>query len=98
MGYSRARETYGSSVTVSLTLRLGRHDVTRRFGGERSGLKDRTVVAFEDIEPRSEVVRMANGRCHPEFSAQESGAELCDQFLTRISLTAKTTREIAVET
>ncbi len=41
---------------------------------------------------------MADGRCHPEFSAQERGAKLCDQFLTRISLTGKTTREIAVKT
>ena len=40
---------------------------------------------------------MADGRCYTKFSAQERGAKLCNQFLARISLTAKAAREIPVK-
>ena len=45
------------------------HDAIRGLRRHRGCLEYRTVVAFEDIEPGAEIVGMAHGRCHPEFSA-----------------------------
>jgi hypothetical protein len=41
---------------------------------------------------------MADSRRDTQFSAQERGAELRDEFLARISLAAMATGEVAVET
>jgi hypothetical protein len=40
---------------------------------------------------------MADGRRDAQLGAQKRGAKLCNQLLARIRLTAKPTREIAVE-
>ena len=74
------------------------HDEIGCLGRQRSRLKDCPVVALEDLKPGAEIIRMADGWCHPELSAQKRRTKLCNQLLARISLTAKPTREIAVET
>ena len=73
------------------------HNEIRCLRRHRGCLEYRTVVAFEDIEPGTEIVRMAHGRCYPEFSAQKRSTKLCNQFLARIGFAAMPAREIAVE-
>jgi len=74
------------------------HDEISRLGCQRSRLENRPVVAFQDLQPGAEIVRMTDGGRYSELRAEKRRAEFGDEFLARVSLAPIPAREVPIET
>src|SRR3546814_10385754 len=67
------------------------------FGGGTRRTKDRAAVLAQHLQPRAEIIGVADGRGDAERGAEEGRTHFGDQFFAGIILAAETVGQVAAQ-